>query len=250
MKKMEIISILNQKGGSGKTTTTANLGTALSILKKNILLIDLDPQAHLTQSLLGDKAREINKSIYDLLKGSADINEIIIKRGRLDVMPSCLDLATSEIEFSSIPGREFLLRDLLKDQNDHDYCFIDCPPSLGLLTIMGLTASEKIIIPLQVEFLALHSLAKLMETIDLVKKRLNPDLKLSGGLATRLDKRKRLNREIIEKAQAYFKDKFYKTVIRENISLAEGPSFGKTIFEYSNKSHGAEDYMNLAKEFL
>lgn len=247
---MKKIAILNQKGGSGKTTTTANLGAALSFLKKRILLIDIDPQAHLTQSLFGNNAGEINKSIYDLLRGASPIEETIIKRGRLDVVPSSLDLAASELELSSIPGREFLLKDLLEDQDNHDYCFIDCPPSLGLLTIMALTAARKIIIPLQVEFLALHSLSKLMETISMIKKRINPSLELDGVLATRFDGRKKLNREIIEKARAYFKGSLYKTIIRENISLAEGPSYGKTIFEYLPKSHGAEDYMNLAREFL
>lgn len=247
---MKTIGILNQKGGSGKTTTAVNLAAGLSILKRRILLIDMDPQAHLTQSLLGERAREIDKSVYDLLKGSSTIDETIIERGRLDVLPSSLDLAASELELSSVPGREFLLKDILKNQKNHDLCLVDCPPSLGILTIMSLVAATKVIVPLQVEFLSLDSIPKLIQTIDLIKKRLNPGLKLEGVLATRFDGRKKLNREVLERARVYFKDKFFKTAIRENIALAEAPGFGQTIFEYAIRSHGSLDYMDLAREFL
>lgn len=247
---MKKIAVINQKGGSGKTTTAANLGAGLAKLGKRILLIDMDPQAHLTQSLLGAEARSIEGDVYRVLRGDIALQGALVECCGLQLLPSSLDLAAGEIEFASVPGRELLLKEALKGIRSFDFIFIDCPPSLGLLTVIALTAVRGIIVPLQVEFLALHSLSKLLETIDLVKKRLNPRLEISGILATRYDKRKRLNREVIEGAKKHFGKKLYKTYIRENISLAEAPSFGESIFEYSPRSNGAADYEALAKEFL
>jgi len=247
---MKKIAIINQKGGSGKTTTACNLGSGLSRLKKKILLIDLDPQAHLTKSLLGPRANEIT-GIYHFLSGKDPLRSLkVVISEHLDLIPSTMELAGVEVELMQEMGREFKLKDALTKIRQYDYCFIDCPPSLGLLTVMALTAAQKILIPLQVEYLALDSVAKMMETIDLVKARLNKDLEILGVLATRVDLRKRLNREILENARAYFKKRLFKTMIRENISLAEAPSYGQTIFEYSSMSHGSEDYMTLAREFL
>lgn len=247
---MKKIAVINQKGGSGKTTTTANLGAALTKLKKRVLLVDMDPQAHLTQSVLGAEALVVERGTYDVLSGDIAPQEALIKTKGLQLIPSSLDLAAGEIEFASIHGREVILKEALKGLRGFDFVLIDCPPSLGLLTVISLTAASGILVPLQVEFLALHSLSKLLKTIDLVKKRLNSRLDISGILVTRYDKRKRLNREVMEGAKKHFGDKLYKTYIRENISLAEAPSYGESIFEYSAKSHGAADYMAFAKEFL
>lgn len=245
---MKKIAIINQKGGSGKTTTAVNLGAALSTMGKKILLVDVDPQGHLTQSLLGSGARDVEKGIFDLMKGDIGFDEALIERDNLSLIPSTPDLDAAETELSS--SGKFLLREILKKTRIFDFCFMDCPPSLGLLTAMALTAADGILIPLQVEFLALHSLSRTLETLELIRKKLNPKLRISGVVATRFDGRRRLNKEIIESAKSYFKEKLFQTIIRENISLAESPGFGKTIFEYARRSRGAADYMDLAKEFL
>jgi len=243
------IAILNQKGGSGKTTTAVNLGAALSLHGQRILLVDMDPQGHLTQSLLGPESRNLKHGMFDLLKGDISFDDARAERPGISLIPSTPDLAAAETEITS-SGKEFLLREVLKKTRIFDFCFMDCPPSLGLLTTMALSAADGILIPLQVEFLALHSLSRTLETLDLIKKRFNPKLEISGVVATRYDGRRRLNKEIMESAKSYFKEKLFQTIIRENISLAEGPGFGKTIFEYARRSRGSVDYMALAKEFL
>jgi len=246
---MQIIALINQKGGVGKTTSTVNIGAGLTKLNKKVLLIDLDPQAHLTYSL-GIPAHELDKSIYELIKGEVAWGEILIERNELKIIPSSLGLSGAEVEFSKIAGREFLLKETLRELKGFDYVLIDSPPSLGLLTLNALTTAQEVYIPLQVEFLALQGLSKLLETIEIVKKRLNKNLEITGIIATRFDGRKNLNKEVVEKIKDYFGDKLFKTFIRDNISLAEAPSFGKTIFEYKPKSHGAKDYLNLSKEIL
>jgi chromosome partitioning protein len=253
---MKIIALINQKGGVGKTTCAINIGAGLNKLSKRVLLIDLDPQAHLTYSLgvpahsLGVPAHELNNTVYELLKGAVTLKETIIERNGLSLVPSSLNLSGAEIEFSGVAGREFLLKETVEGLKKYDYVFIDCPPSLGLLTLNALTTAQKVYIPLQTEFLALQGMTKLLETITVVKKRLNKNIEIAGIIAMRFDNRKNLNREVVEKIKEYFGDKLFNTLIRDNISLAEAPSFGKTIFEYKSNSYGAKDYLDLCKEII
>jgi len=246
---MQIIALINQKGGVGKTTCAINIGAGLNKLNKRVLLIDLDPQAHLTYSL-GMPAHELKNTVYELLRGEANLKETIIKRNGLNLVPSSLNLSGAEIEFSGLAGREFLLKEATDGLRNFDYVFMDCPPSLGLLTLNALTTTQEVYIPLQTEFLALQGMRKLLETINIVKKRLNKNLEITGIMATRFDGRKNLNKEVVEKIKNYFGAKLFKTLIRDNISLAEAPSFGKTIFEYKSNSYGAKDYLSLCKEII
>jgi chromosome partitioning protein len=246
---MRIISLLNQKGGVGKTTSTVNIGHGLTMLGKKVLLLDLDPQAHLTYSL-GIKAHELEKTIFELLKGEATLDQAIQTVGAMQVIPSTLDLSGAEMEFSSVAGREMLLKEALKKAHDYDYILIDCPPNLSILTLNTLTTAREVFICVQTEYLALQGIARLMETIQVVKKRLNKSLNVTGVICTRFDKRKRLNIEVAENIKSYFGDKVFQTIIRDNIALAEAPIQGKTIFDYAPKSHGAEDYMELCKEII
>lgn len=246
---MRIISLLNQKGGVGKTTSSVNIGQGLSLLGKKVLLLDLDPQAHLTYSL-GIKAHELEKTVFELLKGEATLDQVIQTVGAMHVIPSTLDLSGAEMEFSSIAGREMLLKEALKKAHDYDYILIDCPPNLSILTLNTLTTAREVFICVQTEYLALQGIARLMETIQVVKKRLNKNLNVTGVICTRYDKRKRLNIEVAENIKSYFGEKVFQTMIRDNIALAEAPIQGKTIFDYAPKSHGAEDYMELCKEII
>ena len=199
---------------------------------------------------LGLPAHELKNTIYELLKGNVALKDTIIKRNGLSLIPSSLNLSGAEIEFSGMAGREFLLKEILDKTNNYDYTFIDCPPSLSLLTLNALTTAQEVYIPLQTEFLALQGMTKLLETIAIVKKRLNKNIETTGIIATRFDIRKNLNREVVNKIKEYFGDKLFSTMIRDNISLAEAPSFGKTIFEYKSNSYGAKDYLNLCKEIV
>lgn len=252
-REARIVAVANHKGGVGKTTTIVNLSAALAKLGKKVLLVDIDPGAHATYSL-GVLAHKRNKTVYHLLKGQVSLMEVLVEivldKESLDLVPSSLSLAEAEVELSGLPGREFLLREALSYELPYDFVFIDCPPSLGLLTLNALTTASDVIIPLQTEYLALQGLSKLLETVEVVKARLNPKLVISGVIGTRFDKRKILNREVVEKIKGYFKDKVFDVLIRENISLAESPSYGLTIFEYFPNSHGAQDYMALAREIL
>jgi len=244
---MKVISISNHKGGVGKTTSAINIGAGLNLLKKKVLLIDLDPQANLSQSL-GLINQESN--IYGALRGEYKLQPIEILKG-LDVIPSTLDLSGAEVELSSEPGREYILKELIEPlRASYDFIIIDSPPSLGLLTINSFTASDEILIPLQAQYLALQGLAKLVEVVDKIKQRLNKELKVGGVFITQYDSRKVLNRDVVETIQAHFKDEVFKTKIRDNIALAEAPSQGLDIFRYSSKSNGAEDYLALSKEVL
>jgi len=246
---MQIIALTNQKGGVGKTTCAINIGAGLNKLSKRVLLIDLDPQAHLTYSL-GIPAHELKNTVYELLKGTVWLKVTIIERNGLSLVPSSLNLSGAEIEFSGVAGREFLLKESVEGLKKYDYVFIDCPPSLGLLTLNALTTAQEVYIPLQTEFLALQGMTKLLETINIVMKRLNKDLEIAGIIAMRFDNRKNLNREVVEKIKEYFGNKLFNTLIRDNISLAEAPSFGKTIFEYKSNSYGAKDYLDLCREII
>lgn len=243
----KVISISNHKGGVGKTTSAINIGAGLNLLKKKVLLIDLDPQANLTQSL---GLINQDRNIYGALKGEYKLQPIEILKG-LDIIPSTLDLSGAEIELSSEPGREYILKELIEPvRASYDFIIIDSPPSLGLLTINSFTASDEILIPLQAQYLALQGLAKLVEVVDKIKGRLNKSLRVGGVFITQYDSRKVLNRDVVDTIQAHFKDEVFKTKIRDNIALAEAPSQGLDIFRYSSKSYGAEDYLALSKEVL
>jgi chromosome partitioning protein len=244
-----IIALVNQKGGVGKTTSVINIGAGIAGLGKRVAVVDLDPQAHLTSSL-GIRAHELENTVYEVLKGEAEIQRAVIERDGLTVVPSTLDLSGAEVELSNEAGREFLLREALEALEGYDYILLDAPPSLGLLSLNALTASSHLIIPLQAEFLALQGMSKLLETIEKVKGRLNKKLDISGIIVTHYDGRKNLNREVAEKITGHFGEKVFKRFVRDNISLAEAPSFGLDIFKYRPSSHGAEDYMALSKEIL
>lgn len=247
---MRIIAIANQKGGVGKTTSTINIGAGLSELKKRVLLVDLDPQAHLTYSL-GIQAHELKISVYNLLTGGASLEEVLIDRQGLHILPSNLELSGMEIEIAGIKGGEFLLKEALEQvDGSYDFALIDCPPSLGPLTVNALTSAYGVYIPLQVEYLALQGLSMLLRTVEVVQDRLNRRLEIAGIIGTRYDSRKRLNKEIIAKIEGYFGKKLFNTLIRDNVSLAEAPGFGQSIFEYKPRSYGAEDYLNLCREIL
>jgi len=242
-----VISISNHKGGVGKTTSAINIGAGLSLLGKKILLIDLDPQANLSQSL---GLIEPERTIYGALRGEYKLQPIEIVK-ELEVIPSTLDLSGAEIEMSAEAGREYILRELIEPiRASYDYILIDSPPSLGLLTINSFTASDEVFIPLQAQYLALQGLTKLLEVIDKIKKRLNKELRVGGVFITQYDNRKVLNRDVASTIEAHFKDEVFKTRVRDNIALAEAPSQGLDIFRYSPKSYGAEDYLSLSKEIL
>ena len=247
MKK--VIALCNQKGGVGKTTCSLNIGAGLEKTGKKVLLIDLDPQAHLTYCL-GIPAHEVRQSLYEVFTRGVPLADVLLERNGLTLLPSSLELSSVEMELAGTPGREFLLREALEPIEGFDYILIDCPPSLGLLTLNALTAAREIYIPLQTEFLALKGMSKLLETIETVRKRLNRDLAVTGIIATRFDARKKLNKGIVENITERFGKALFRTFIRENISLAEAAGYGQTIFEYAPKSYGAQDYLALAREMV
>ena len=241
------ITLSNHKGGVGKTTSVINIGAGLVSLGKKVLLVDLDPQANLSQSL-GYRDQEL--TIYGALKGEQEVKPIEVLPG-LELIPSTLDLAGAEIELSAEAGREFILKELLEPlRASYDYILIDSPPSLGLLTINAFTASNEVLIPLQSQYLALQGLTVLQGVIEKIQKRLNKGLKLGGVFITQYDKRKVLHREVVETIQGHLKGLLLKTIIRDNIALAEAPAVGQDIFRYNAKSYGAEDYLALCKEVI
>ncbi|MEY4905713.1 MAG: hypothetical protein RLZZ292_3528 [Bacteroidota bacterium] len=242
-----IISLLNHKGGVGKTTSSINIGAGFAELKKKVLLIDLDPQANLTLSLGIPRQKY---SIYEALRGECGLVPYNVKP-YMDVITSTLDLSGAEMELVNEAGREFIMRELFVPVVDeYDYIIIDCPPSLGLLTLNALTSSHYVLIPLQTEFLALQGLAKIKQVIDKVKFRLNKNLDIIGVVATMYDARKVLNRDVVDTIHKYFGEKVFKTYIRDNVALAEAPAQRKDIFGYSPKSPGADDYLSLCKEII
>jgi chromosome partitioning protein len=242
-----VISLLNHKGGVGKTTSAINIGAGMVELGRRVLLLDLDPQANLTLSL-GIPRQKF--TIYECLRGESELIPFTVKPG-LDVITSHLDLSGAEMELINEAGREYILRELFEPiVNDYDYVIIDCPPSLGLLTLNALTSSHFVYIPLQTEFLALQGLTKIKQVIDKVRVRLNRSLEIGGVVATMYDSRKVLNREVVATIQKYFGKKVFETKIRDNISLAEAPSKHKDIFEYNRNSPGAHDYLELCKEII
>lgn len=242
-----VIAISNHKGGVGKTTSALNIGAGLNSLGKKILLVDLDPQANLSQSL-GITEPEIN--IYGALRGRYPLQPVEITEG-LDLIPSTLDLSGAEVELTGEAGREYILKELIDPlRNSYDFILIDSPPSLGLLTINAFTASDEVYIPLQAQYLALQGLTKLLEIVDKIQRRLNKDLTIGGVFITQYDGRKVLNRDVVTAIEGHFKDKVFKTKIRDNVALAEAPARGVDIFRYNSKSYGAEDYLSLCREIL
>lgn len=242
-----VISLLNHKGGVGKTTCAINIGAGMVELGKKVLLIDLDPQANLTLSL---GIPRHPTTIYESIRGESPLVPYTAKEG-LDVVISSLDLSGAELELINEAGREQVLRELLDPVRDqYDYVFIDCPPSLGLLTLNALTTSDLVYIPLQTEFLALQGLTKIKQVIDKVKLRLNRDLRIGGVIATMYDARKVLNRDVVNTIKKYFGEMVFKTMIRDNVSLAEAPSKRMDIFSYNPGSLGAEDYISLCREIV
>ena len=243
----KIISLLNHKGGVGKTTSAINIGAGMVELGKRVLLIDLDPQANLSLSL-GIPRQKF--TIYESLRGESELMPYTVKDG-LDVIMSTLDLSGAEMELINEAGREFILRELFEPvREEYDFIIIDCPPSLGLLTLNALTSSDYVIIPLQTEFLALQGLTKIKQVIDKVKFRLNKKLDIAGVIATMYDHRKVLNRDVVETIRKYFGEKVFDTMIRDNVSLAEAPAQRVDIFTYNRRSNGAKDYLALCQEIL
>ncbi len=242
-----IIACSNHKGGVGKTTSVVNIGAGLARLNKKVLLVDMDPQANLTQSF-GIKNPEY--TIYEGLKGEHKLVPINVDTN-VDVVASTLDLSGAEMELSSEAGREYIFTELIEPLvSKYDYIIIDCPPSLGLLTINALTAADELFIPLQPHFLAIKGLTKIIEVKDKVKKRLNKKIEITGVFVTQFDKRKILHRDVLDTINTYFQDKVFNTRIRDNIALAEAPSAGTDIFRYNPGCFGAEDYMELCREII
>jgi chromosome partitioning protein len=253
VKYLKIISIFNQKGGVGKTTTSINLCAFLALNGYSVLSIDIDPQGNTTSGLGFDK-RSIETSVYDVLTSDATIDSAIHKCELVDnfyLVPSTIELAGAEVELISVPKRETILKEKLeKMEQKFDFVFIDCPPSLGFLTINALTASNSVFIPIQCEFYALEGVGQLLNTINLVKKSLNKDIEVEGVLLSMFDSRANLSNEVMKEVRTHFKDKVYDTVIPRNIRLAEAPSFGLPIMLYDDKCKGSEAYEQLAKEFI
>lgn len=248
----KIISIANQKGGVGKTTTSVNLGACLAYLGKRVLLIDIDPQGNATSGVGIEKA-DVDNCIYDLIVEDVDAKNVIksTTMENLDVIPATIQLAGAEIELVPTISREVRLKRAIESiKPNYDYILIDCPPSLGLLTINALTASDSVIIPVQCEYYALEGLSQLLNTIRLVQKHLNADLMIEGVLLTMLDARTNLGIQVIDEVKKYFQDKVYQTIIPRNIRLSEAPSHGQPIILYDVKSRGAEVYLELAKEVV
>ncbi|PFA68227.1 sporulation initiation inhibitor Soj [Bacillus sp. AFS015802] len=247
-----IVAVTNQKGGVGKTTTSVNLGACLAYIGKKVLLVDIDPQGNATSGV-GVEKGDVQQCIYDVLVDDVDVKDTIkqSKVENLSIVPATISLAGAEIELVPTISREVRLKKALeKVKDEFDYVIIDCPPSLGLLTINALTASDAVVIPVQCEYYALEGLSQLLSTVRLVQKHLNHDLMIDGVLLTMLDARTNLGIQVIEEVKKYFQDKVYRTIIPRNVRLSEAPSHGEPIIIYDAKSRGAEVYLELAKEVV
>ena len=248
----KVIAIVNQKGGVGKTTTSVNLSAAIGIEKKKTLLVDLDPQGNSTSGM-GIAKKQIDFSLYDVLINNQPIDSVIIHTQfqNVDIVPSGIELAGAEIEMVELKDRTFLLKKAIEPiKSEYDYVLIDCPPSLGILTLNALTASSAIIIPTQCEYYALEGLSQLVSTIKQVKKLYNPLIEIDGVLLTMYDGRLKLTMQVVEEVKSHFNNKVYKSVIPKNVRLSEAPSFGEPISYYDKYSKGAQAYQNLAKEII
>ena len=247
----KIIAFVNQKGGVGKTTSCLNIGAALTRKGKRVLLIDADPQGNLTISA-GVNLQNAEPTIYEVLKGTTEINSAIQSNpGSYDIIPADIVLSGADIELSSVPGRELILKESIGQlKTAYDYILIDCPPSLSLITLMALTAATGVIIPVQAHYLALNGVAQLIDTVNLVKKRMNPQLEVIGVIATLYDARKLLNKEVFDSLNSAFPGKVYKATISNSIALAEAPSAGKDIFQYKPGSKAAKQYEAVADEII
>ena len=247
----KIISIANQKGGVGKTTTSVNLSSCLALAGKKVLLIDSDPQGNATSGVGGNK--DVEKSTYDLIINQEDVVNVVQSSSvpNLELCASNINLAGAEVELVSQISRETKLKEVLEVvKSDYDYIIIDCPPSLGLVTLNSLTASDSVLVPIQCEYYALEGLGQLMSTIDLVQKHLNKKLDIEGVVLTMYDARTNLSRQVIEEVKKYFKNKVYKSIIPRNVKLSEAPSYGLPIALYDKKSEGARAYASLANEII
>jgi chromosome partitioning protein len=247
-----IISVVNQKGGVGKTTTAINLGAYLAMLGKFVLLVDIDPQANATSGL-GINYNELKSGIYEVLMGDTRFHDVVLNSAIRDykIAPSTINLAGANIELVSHEDREFKLHNaLLGVRNDYDYIIVDCPPELGLLTLNGLVAADSILIPVQAEYFALEGIGQLLNTINLVKENIKPNLEVLGAVMTMYDKRNKLSEDVLHELYKFFPDRIFRSVIPRNVTIAEAPSYGKSILEYDPKSKGARAYERLAKEIV
>ena len=248
----KVISLANQKGGVGKTTTTINLGASLAVLEYKTLIVDADPQANATSGV-GFDPRQVKTSIYECIIDDVDPNNIILNTTtpNLDLLPAHIDLVGAEIEMINLPNREKMMRKVIEKVKDkYDFILIDCSPSLGLITVNALSASDSVIIPVQCEYFALEGLGKLLNTIKIVQTRLNEDLNIEGILLTMFDIRLRLAKQVVEEVKTHFQQMVFDTIIHRNTRLSEAPSFGETIIMHDAGSTGAINYLNLAREIL
>lgn len=248
----KVIAVFNQKGGVGKTTTNVNLSASIGKIGKKVLVLDLDPQGNTTSGYGIDKS-SLESTIYEVMLDGLDIKEAILNTEfeNIDIIASATELSGAEIELITMENREFILKNAIESVRDeYDYIFIDCPPSLGMLTINSLTAVDSVLIPIQCEYYALEGVSQLMETIKLVKSKLNPNLDIQGVVLSMFDGRANLSIQVVEEVKKYFKGSVYTTLIPRNVRLAEAPSHGKPAIYYDNRCKGSEAYMDLAEEFI